>query len=60
LNAGDESYLDFGAQANSETLAQAPAPTGSGNSPILGIVGGLLLLAGLGLAIFAGRLLKVG
>lgn len=60
LNAGDESFLDFGAQANSETLAQAPAPTGSGNSPILGIVGGLLLLAGLGLAIFAGRLLKVG
>jgi LysM repeat protein len=58
LKGGDKTYLDFGAQANAETLANAPAPSGSGRSPILGIVGGLLLLIGAGLAIFAGRLLK--
>lgn len=58
LNAGDETYLNFGAQENAETQAEAPTPTGSGKSPILGIVGGLLLLSGVGLGIFARRLLK--
>jgi LysM repeat protein len=58
FKGGDTTYLDFGAQANAETLASAPTPSGSGRSPILGILGGLLLLIGLGLAIFAGRLLK--
>lgn len=58
ISAGDETYLDFGAQPNAETQAQAPAPTGSGRSPLLGIIGGLFLAAGLGLAIFASRLLK--
>jgi LysM repeat protein len=58
LKGGDTTYLDFGAQANEETLANAPTPTGSGRSPILGILGGALLLIGLGLAIFASRLLK--
>jgi LysM repeat protein len=58
LKGGDTTYLDFGAQANAETLANAPTPTGSGRSPILGILGGVLLLIGLGLAIFASRLLK--
>jgi LysM repeat protein len=58
LKAGDETFLDFGAQANSETLAEAPIPAGSGRSPILGIVGGLFLLVGVGLAVFAGRLLR--
>ena len=60
LKAGDQTYLNFGAQANSQTLADAPilpAPEG-GRSPILGIVGGLFLLAGIGVAIFAGRLLR--
>lgn len=60
LKAGDETYINFGAQANSQTLAEAPAvpaPEG-GRSPILGILGGLLLLAGAGVAIFAGRLLR--
>jgi hypothetical protein len=60
LGAGEETYLNFGAQANSETLAEAPiipAPEG-GKSPLLGIIGGLFLLAGIGVAIFAGRLLK--
>ncbi len=58
LNAGDETFLDFGAQANTETLAEAPTPTGSGRSPLLGIIGGLFLLAGVGLAIFASRLMR--
>jgi len=60
LNAGDQTYLDFGAQVNTATMEEAPVPTGSGRSPLLGIVGGVLLLAGAGLAIFAGRLLKSG
>jgi LysM repeat protein len=60
LKAGDETYINFGAQANSQTLAEAPvipAPEGQ-RSPILGIIGGLFLLAGVGVAIFAGRLLR--
>ena len=58
LKAGDETYLDFGAQANSVTLSEAPVPSGDGRSPLLGILGGLFLVFGVGLAIFAGRLLK--
>lgn len=60
LKAGDETYINFGAQANSQTLAEAPiipAPEGR-RSPILGIIGGLFLLAGLVVAIFAGRALR--
>jgi LysM repeat protein len=53
LQAGDETFLDFGAQPNSETIAQAPAPAGEGNSPLLGIVGGALLLVGLVLGVYA-------
>jgi hypothetical protein len=58
LNAGDQTFLDFGAQANTETIAQAPAPTGGGRSPLLGVLGGIFLLAGVGVAVFAARLLK--
>ena len=58
LEAGDETYLDFGAQANSETLAEAPTPTATGRSPLLGIIGGVILLVGLGLGLFAGRLMR--
>ncbi len=59
LKAGDESYLDFGAQVNSLTAAESLLPTDSrGRSPLLGILGGLLLLSGAGLAVFARRLLK--
>lgn len=56
LDPGSETFLDFGAQANSEMLAQAPTPEGSGTSPLLGILGGLLLLSGIGLAIYASRM----
>jgi hypothetical protein len=58
LAAGDETYLGFGAQANTETLAEAPTPTGSGKSPILGIIGGALLLVGVVLGLFGARLLR--
>jgi hypothetical protein len=52
LNPGDEVLLAFGAQPNLETLAQAPIPDGSGNSPLLGILGGFLLIVGLGFGIY--------
>lgn len=58
LNAGDETFVDFGAQVNSVTAAEAPTPTGSGRSPLLGVIGGVLLLLGAGLAFFASRLLR--
>ncbi len=62
LKSGDETYLNFGAQENSQTLAEKPAiPATEGRrSPLLGVVGGLLLLAGIGVAVFAGRVLKGG
>lgn len=59
LNAGEETYVDFGAQANSETLAEQPIlPQEGEKSPILGIIGGVILIVGLVLALFAGRLIK--
>lgn len=55
LKAGDQSTLDFGAQSNS----QGPASTGGGGrSPILGILGGLLLLAGAGMGVYLWRFRK--
>jgi LysM repeat protein len=60
LIAGDETFIDFGAQANSLTLIEAPTPTGSGRSPLLGIVGGIILFIGLGLAVFAWGMMRVG
>jgi hypothetical protein len=53
LNPGDEVLLAFGAQPNTETLAQAPVPAGSGNSPLLGILGWFLLIVGLGFGIYS-------
>ncbi|MBM3143687.1 MAG: LysM peptidoglycan-binding domain-containing protein [Chloroflexi bacterium] len=58
LNGGDEIYLDFGAQPNSETLAEAPAPVGTGRSPLLGIIGGFVLLVGIGLGVYAAVMRK--
>ena len=57
LKAGDQTYVNFGAQANSQTQAEAPAiPAQEGTrSPLLGIVGALFLLAGAGVAFFALR-----
>lgn len=59
LGAGDTSYVNFGAQLNSIAQAEAPAiPTDGGRSPLFAIVGGAFILAGLGLALFANRLLR--
>jgi hypothetical protein len=58
LKAGDRVFIGFGAQPNSETVAQVNTQEGGNARPMLGIVGGALLLAGAGLAIFAGRLLR--
>jgi hypothetical protein len=52
LNPGDELLFDFGAQPNSETLAKAPIPVGTGKSPTLGILGFLLLALGIGIGIY--------
>jgi LysM repeat protein len=60
LKAGDQTYVNFGAQANTQTQAEAPtvpAPEG-GRSPLLGIVGAVFLLAGIGVALFATRILR--
>lgn len=59
LKAGEQTYIDFGAQPNSQTLAEAPMlPAEGKKSPLLGIIGGLFLLVGVGVAIFAARLLR--
>ncbi len=59
VGAGEEVYVDFGAQANSETLAEEPIlPAQGERSPLLGIIGGLVILIGLGVAVFASRLLR--
>lgn len=60
LKAGDQTYIDFGAQVNSVTAAESPAlvtETGK-RSPLLAIIGGVFLLAGVAVAVMAGRLLR--
>jgi hypothetical protein len=57
VNAGDRAFVDFGAQSREASSGetggdQDAAPT----SPILGIIGGMLILGGLGLTWFALRL----
>ena len=54
LQAGDEAFIDFGAQLSTEAIEAAPSPEERDRSPILGIIGALLLLSGIGLGIFAG------
>ena len=56
LNAGDYSIVDFGAQISSQ--AEAPAEEDGNRSPILGILGGVLLLAGVGLGIYFSQMNK--
>lgn len=53
LLGGEETYLSFGAQASSELAAEtAIVPDAPRKSPLLGILGGLLLLFGVGLGIY--------
>lgn len=60
LKSGNQIYINFGAQANTETQAQDQIIPEDPNqkSPLLGIIGGLFLLAGLVVAVFAGRYLR--
>jgi hypothetical protein len=57
IKAGDRAFVDFGAQSKEVTANQPEPENGENGStyPILGILGGLLLLGGLGLAWFAFR-----
>jgi hypothetical protein len=52
LRGGDETYIDFGAQLSTEGIEaeEVTIPEEGGRSPTLGIIGGVLLLGGLGLA----------
>ncbi len=55
--AGDQAFVDFGAQTRvGQVTDPGTAPTEAGNSPTLGILGGLLLLGGLGMGWYALRL----
>ena len=64
LKAGDETYVDFGAQsktngASAPTPAAAgskPAPVISSTTPILGIIGGVFVLIGVALFLYATRI----
>jgi len=51
LRAGDSSTIDFGAQPGSQS-AVTPVSEG-GRSPLLGIIGVFVVLAGIGLGIYA-------
>ncbi len=55
VRAGDRASIDFGAQSKSLTVSESPDESDGGRSPILGIFGFLLLLAGAGLGYFAWR-----
>jgi LysM repeat protein len=53
VKAGDKTTLNFGAQLNSQ--ASPVSPSEGGHSPILGLVGAVLLLGGVGLGIYMWR-----
>jgi hypothetical protein len=61
LRAGQTQQILFGAQANTELGAEtAILPEAPRKSPLMGIIGGALLLAGLGLGIYAALLRRAG
>jgi hypothetical protein len=54
LLAGDTTYLNFGAQAGSVVIEEGVSlPESTGSSPLLGIIGFLLLLGGIGLGVYS-------
>jgi hypothetical protein len=55
VKPGDQTYVSFGAQSNEQA---AQANNGQQKSPILGILGAILLLSGAGLGLYAFRLKK--
>ena len=59
LKGGDETYISFGAQANSEKIVETEViPESPGRSPVLAILGGVILLVGIGLGIYAALLAR--
>lgn len=60
LGAGEEIYVNFGAQLNSQAQEAAPQIPAQEEerSPLLGIVGGIFLITGLLIAIFAARMMR--
>ncbi len=56
LKAGDQSTLDFGAQLNSQ--AQPASVAEGGRSPLLGILGAVVVLAGIGLGVYARKAMR--
>ena len=56
VRPGDLAFVDFGAQSNAEQVPDVTQPDETNsNSPILGILGALLLLGGLGIGWYALR-----
>lgn len=54
LEQGDITYLTFGAQAGSVVINENdPLPESTGSTPLLGIMGALLLLGGIGLGVYS-------
>jgi len=49
VTAGDQIVLDFAAQVSAR--AAPPPPSEGGHSPLLGILGGLLVVCGIGLGV---------
>ena len=58
VNAGEDATIDFGAQESAPS-AGVITPDSARRSPVLGIIGGLVLLAGLGLAFYMWRTRKI-
>ena len=54
LKAGDRALVDFGAQRSSEASTTGQSSP-RGISPVMAILGGVLLVAGVGLGVYAGR-----
>ena len=52
LQGGDEAFVDFGAQISTAGIEANPPPAEGGRSPMLGIIGGVFILGGLGLAVY--------
>jgi hypothetical protein len=58
LQAGDTSTLDFGAQISLKAPPPSAAPESTSRVPLFGFLGVVLILVGVGLAVYLRRILK--